>query len=362
MKLHIRYIKHSLEFKFRAGTSRGFMNDRESYFIIIQSPDSTVVGLGESSPLTGLSQDDLPNFTDHLQHILRIAANVAPPKSPQDIASWIDQHVPENLPSIRFGLETAWLDFFNGGQLQLFPSVFQDNQFTPIPINGLVWMGNRDFMLQQIKDKIEKGFRCIKIKIGAIDFDTELSLLAHIREHFSSEQITIRVDANGAFTRSNTMEKLRSLATFDLHSIKQPVAAHQTSLMRELCQLSPVPIALDEELIGVHDPKAQEALLDAILPQYIVLKPTLVGGLAASEQWIKLAEKRNIGWWMTSALESNIGLNAIAQFTAYHQATLPQGLGTGQLYHNNIPSPIEIRDGYLHYNARQPWDLSLLDL
>nr|WKN36187.1 o-succinylbenzoate synthase [Tunicatimonas sp. TK19036] len=362
MKLHTQCIKHSLQFKFRAGTSRGFMDERDTYFIVIQDPESSVMGIGESSPLQGLSQDDQPNFADHLQQAVNQVPEVSPPESPQEISQWLDLNISSTLPSIRFGLETAWLDFLQGGQRKLFPSVFQSNQFPPIPINGLVWMGNREFMLHQIRDKISRGFRCIKLKIGAIDFDTELSLLAHIREHFSSEQMTIRVDANGAFTENNAMEKLKALAPFHLHSIEQPVATHQPALLRHLCEQSPVPIALDEELIGIHEPEDQAALLDSARPQYIVLKPTLVGGLAASEQWIRLAEERGIGWWMTSALESNVGLNAIAQFTAFHQATQPQGLGTGQLYHNNIPSPIAIRNGYLHYDAHKSWDLSLLDL
>lgn len=361
MKLRGRWIKHTLQFTFSAGTSRGFLTERPTYIIVIED-DQGVRGIGESSPLRGLSPDDRPDFEQQLHRVVEKVAKIPPPNTPDDVDHWLQQHIPEDHPALRFGLETAWLDYLQGGQRQIYPHIFQTDAFPPIPINGLVWMGNREFMLRQIEEKIARGFRCIKLKIGAIDFDTELSLLAHIREHFSSDQIILRVDANGAFTTGNVMDKLRALSAYDLHSIEQPIAPQQTEFLRELCQHSPVPIALDEELIGVHHPEARKTLLDTIRPQCIVLKPTLLGGLAATAQWIHLAEQMGISWWLTSALESNIGLNAIAQFCASRQVAQPQGLGTGQLYHNNIPSPITIHNGFLHYDGSKPWDFSLLGL
>ena len=224
-----------------------------------------------------------------------------------------------------------------------------------IPINGLIWMGEKSFMQQQIEEKLKAGFNTIKLKIGAIDFDTELSLLEGIRDQYSTNDITLRVDANGAFTVTDAMHKMEQLAALEIHSIEQPVKPGQFELMKMLCAESPLDIALDEELIGIHTKPEKRALLVEIKPQYIILKPALLGGLLACQEWIEIAESLKIGWWMTSMLEANIGLNAIAQFTAQYKPTLPQGLGTGQLYHNNIDSPLEIRKGELLYNKVKGW-------
>ena len=244
-----------------------------------------------------------------------------------------------------------------GGCQLLYPSDFTTGQRN-IPINGLVWMGDRAFMQAQIDEKLRAGFTTIKLKIGAIDFEQECALLAGIRERFSADQITLRVDANGAFRPDDAMAKLARLAQYDLHSIEQPIAAGQPDLMAELCRHTPVPIALDEELIGQMEYVQKYRLLKKIHPQYIILKPTLLGGLRHCDEWIELAARLNIGWWMTSALESNIGLNAVAQYMARLKNSLPHGLGTGQLYHNNIKSPLQITNGQLHYDSRQGWDLS----
>jgi L-alanine-DL-glutamate epimerase-like enolase superfamily enzyme len=214
-------------------------------------------------------------------------------------------------------------------------------------------MGEKDFMLEQINEKFEQGFDCIKMKIGAIDFKQELELLTYIRERYSKDQITLRVDANGAFSPEEALAKLHELAEFDLHSIEQPIAAGNWEAMRKLCEATPLPIALDEELIGVEN---KGELLDAIRPQHIILKPTLLGGILETKEWITLAEERNIGWWMTSALESNIGLNAIAQLADSLGASIPQGLGTGKLYQNNLKSPLEIDQGHIRYNSQIVWE------
>jgi L-alanine-DL-glutamate epimerase-like enolase superfamily enzyme len=224
-----------------------------------------------------------------------------------------------------------------------------------IPINGLVWMGDREFMQKQIREKIAAGYRCIKLKVGALDFETELEIISGIRQQFSPEDIEIRLDANGGFMPADALEKLKRLSEYSIHSIEQPIKPRQWEAMAEICEKSPIPVVLDEELI-VTSPN--EAMLQQINPAYIILKPSLLGGFRISEEWIRLAENNNIGWWITSALEANVGLNAIAQWTASLNSTMPQGLGTGQLYHNNIPSPLEIREAKLWYNQNQQWDLS----
>jgi len=260
------------------------------------------------------------------------------------------------FPSIAFGLETALLDLKAKGSKCLFPSAFTQGE-TGIPINGLVWMGNKDFMQKQIREKIAAGYHCIKLKVGALDFETELDIISSIRQQFSPEDIELRLDANGGFTPTDALEKLEKLAAFHIHSIEQPIRQKQLEAMAELCQQSPIPIVLDEELIGVK-PADKEFILEKIKPAYIILKPSLVGGFRQSEEWIQLAEKLNIGWWVTSALEANIGLNAIAQWTFMLNSKLPQGLGTGQLYQNNIPSPLAIESANLFYKPKNNWDLS----
>lgn len=358
MKLKANFTKHTLQFTFRAGTSRGTLTEHDTYYIILTR--NHTVGIGECAPLPGLSPDYRLDLEQKIEELLSHLPELSIPSSSNEMISLVQQLIPAEFPGLRFGLETAYRDLLNGGERKIYPSVFQQGSFPPIPINGLVWMGDKDFMKRQIDEKLAQGFTCIKMKIGAIDFDTELLLLSYIRENYSAREITVRVDANGAFPPEEAEKKLEQLAKLNLHSIEQPIAVGQLKEMRQLCQNPLLPIALDEELIGVHGLSVQAALLDQIQPQYIILKPTLLGGLAATEQWIQLAEARSIGWWMTSALESNIGLNAIAQLAAHKKVSDPQGLGTGKLYYNNITSPLRIDSGQLHYDANQPWDISFL--
>lgn len=349
--LQIDYQKYILKFRFEAGTSRGVLTERDTYFIrLFDNQKPQIVGIGEASPLKDLSIDYLPNFEEKVNDFCRnfTQQNF---KNPQDISyQWLKENTLA-LPSLRFALEVASKDLANGGIKKIYDNDFY-NSGKSLPINGLVWMGTASFMQAQIEEKLQKGFTCIKLKIGAIDFDTELALLQSIRKRFSSEKITLRVDANGAFASAEALEKLKALATYQLHSIEQPIKAGQLKEMAELCAITPLPIALDEELIGIEGKGNKEELLKTIKPQYIILKPTLLGGLEESKEWIEIADKQGIGWWITSALESNIGLNAICQFTARYSPTLPQGLGTGQLYHNNIELPLEIQNGYIFYNPK----------
>ena len=259
------------------------------------------------------------------------------------------------FPSIQFGVEMAFQSLVSETPFLLFPSAFTQEEKS-IAINGLIWMGEPAFMKQQIEEKLAEGFKCVKLKIGAIDFDHELELLRFIRANFNENQIELRVDANGAFDANNALYKLSQLTEFKLHSIEQPIAKNNTDRMAELCKTTPFPIALDEELIGVYSIMDKEALLIKIKPQYIILKPSFVGGFRGTQEWITLAEKHNIGWWITSALESNIGLNAIAQWTFLQQNVMPQGLGTGALYTNNFDCPLHVDQGQLWYIKNEKWE------
>ena len=265
----------------------------------------------------------------------------------------------EGFPAVKFGYETALKGLDSNSPVLLFPSDFTNGKIG-IPINGLIWMGTKEFMLQQVAQKIDAGFTCLKLKIGAIDFESELEILSSIRELYSAEKLEIRVDANGAFTPENAKRKLEILASFNLHSIEQPIQPGQTEEMQKLCAETPLPIALDEELIGIANRSEKIKLLEQIQPQYIILKPTLLGGIKASEEWISLAKERNIGWWITSALESNIGLNAIAQWTATLDTKNFQGLGTGGLFTNNIESPLYVSEGFLWHEPKGIWNLEAI--
>lgn len=338
------YKEHNLQFKFPAGTSRGVLLHKSSSFLILKKDGNT--GIGECSTIPDLSIDPQDVYTQKLDEVCRQLNDGCDPNS-IDLSAY---------PSIAFGLETALLDLASKGSKQLFPSLFTDGK-AGIPINGLVWMGDKTFMQKQIREKIDAGYRCIKLKVGAIDFETEMDIIAGIRSQFSPDDIEIRLDANGGFSPNEALEKLHKLSAYHIHSIEQPIRQKQWNAMAELCQKSPIPIVLDEEIIGIKSVD-KEALLAKIKPAYIILKPSLIGGFGASEEWIRLAEKHSIKWWITSALESNIGLNAIAQWTFTLNSPLPQGLGTGQLYHNNIPSPLEIEKAKLYYRAENKWDLS----
>ena len=337
------YQKYVLQFKQPSGTSRGVMTVKETWFLLLE--ENGKKGIGECGLLRGLSIDDRPDYESKLQWVCE---NIDLGKD----FLW------ENLiafPSIQFGIEMAFLSLESENPFVLFPSEFTKGSKN-IPINGLVWMGNPDFMKQQIEAKLAEGFHCIKLKIGAIDFEKELELLAGIRADYASNQIEIRVDANGAFVSKDALLKLNQLAGFKLHSIEQPIAKNQHDRMSELCKSTPIPIALDEELIGVFSTEEKEALLQKIQPQYLILKPSFIGGFKGTQEWIALAEKYGIGWWITSALESNIGLNAIAQWTFMQNNQMPQGLGTGGLYTNNFDCPLEVVSGALCYN-RNAWDV-----
>lgn len=307
------------------------------------------IGIGECSVFRGLSFDDKPDYEQKLQWLCE-NINLGEEKLLESFILY---------PSIQFGIEMAFLDLKSKIPMHLFPSKFTKG-VDSIPINGLIWMGDSTFMMEQIADKLNSNFTCIKMKIGAIDFESEVSLLKKIRNQFSAKEVELRVDANGAFTKDNALEKLKVLSDFDIHSIEQPIKQGQVEEMAKLCEQTPLDIALDEELIGVIDKKEKMDLIKSINPQYIILKPSLVGGIRGSIEWIEMAEKNKSSWWITSALESNIGLSAIAQWTYTLNSSLPQGLGTGSLFTNNVDSPLEVANGELHYNTDVDWVLPQL--
>jgi o-succinylbenzoate synthase len=346
--LKATYQKYILNFKNPSGTSRGILTQKETWFLVLENDGKK--GIGECGILRGLSCDDRPDYEVKLQWVC-------------DNISQGEKVLWESLiefPSIQFGVEMAFLSLASKNPFLLFESEFTSGQKN-IPINGLVWMGDEQFMKQQIEDKLAQGFNCIKLKIGAIDFDKELQLLHYIRQNFTPDQIEIRVDANGAFTENEALYKLNKISGYQIHSIEQPIAKNHTDKMSELCKTSKIDIALDEELIGVFLLQEKEYLLLKIRPKYIILKPSFVGGFRGTNEWISLAEKHNIGWWITSALESNIGLNAIAQFTFLKQNLMPQGLGTGGLFTNNFDCPLEVKNGKLWYNSDLNWNVNLDD-
>lgn len=333
--LKASYKPYKFIFNFPGGTSRGILTDKLSYFIKVWDniqPD--IIGLGEVSLLPNLSPESPEQVENQLNEFI---------KNPESFYKQTDL---SKYPAIKFGIETAIFDLKTGGKQILYPSDFTKGE-SGIQINGLVWMGDKDLMLKRFIEKVEQGFTCIKLKIGAINFENELDLLKHIREAFSAKEIEIRVDANGAFTPYNALKKLDSLSKFNIHSIEQPIKQGQWSEMAILCKQTPLPIALDEELIGITDINTRTELLNTIKPQYIILKPSLIGGLKETKIWSKLATERNIGWWITSALEGNIGLNAIAQWTFLNGSKIPQGLGTGQVFTNNTKSQLITRGEYL---------------
>lgn len=327
-----------LHFKQPAGTSRGTYTTRRVWYVSLSSaeyPGRT--GVGECAPLPALSCDDLPGYEQILANACRA----------WEQTGVLDVNALRPYPSILFGLETA-VRHYEAGSWALWDTPFSRGE-VGIPINGLIWMGDFDKMLRQIEAKMEAGYRCIKLKIGAINFEDELALLRHIRAHFTAREVELRVDANGAFSPQDAMDKLNRLAELDLHSIEQPIRAGQWEEMARLTAETPLPIALDEELIGCNTVRGKQELLSAIRPQYIILKPSLHGGITGGNEWIAEAEKQQIGWWITSALESNIGLNAIAQWCATFDNPLPQGLGTGMLFTDNVEMPLEIRGDALWF-------------
>ena len=364
----IEISERPLHFKQPAGTSRGVYTTRHSYYLTLTSPEMPgVEGVGECATLPDLSCDAKPEYEVTLRQVCQMVEQMG--RIPYDMI--------RAYPSITFGLETAFASFFQAAKkilssespsfdisgLELLKKVgvsvpmgmenlatLFDSPFARgeegITINGLVWMGTYEEMLARLEEKLQAGFHCVKLKIGAIDFFKELDLVKRIREVYGKEQVELRVDANGGFSPENAMSRLEALAKYDIHSIEQPIKQHQWPMMAKLCRETPLPIALDEELIGVNVRSMKEALLDTIHPQYIILKPSLHGGIYGCNEWIELAKQRGIGSWITSALESNIGLNAIAHFAVKEygpNVQMPQGLGTGQLFTDNIPMSLEIR-------------------
>lgn len=343
--LHARVEQKTMEFIRPAGTSRGILNEKTVWFLTVS--DGNFTGLGECAPLPGLS----PDFATAESMLREVAATI------DEYADWLMNL--DAYPSVKFALETALLDLDNYGNKILFPSRFTEGK-EAVLTNGLIWMGDPDFMVREINQKLEEGFRVLKMKVGAADFAQECHILEQIRGMFGADEIEIRLDANGAFKPHEALRKLERLSAYDIHSVEQPIRAGQWEEMSDICRESPVPVALDEELIGITSDDDMRELTETILPAYIILKPTLCGGLQGAEDWIATAEESGIGWWATSALESNIGLNAIAQWVYTKQNPVPQGLGTGKLYRRNFGSPLYMEADLMKFDPGAKWDLSWL--
>ena len=341
--LKAEWCRYDLRFRFLAKTSREEMTEKTTYFVKLTATERPgVSGLGECALFRGLSADDIADYEQILSDVCKNPSKGLPPMS-----------------SIRFGFETAFADLANGATRKICDNPWL-SQGKAIAINGLIWMGDKPTMTKRVKEKIERGFKILKLKIGGIGFDDELSIIKSIRDTFGPGELEIRLDANGSFSADNVYDRLQRLSRYGIHSIEQPVRAGQHELMRKLCQSSPVAIALDEELIGFRNDAETEELLTFIRPQFIILKPALCGGFERADKWIETAEKNNIGWWATSALESNIGLNAIAQWVSAKDNPLVQGLGTGELYENNIQSPLAMDGGNLVYRHDRQWQIPQL--
>ena len=340
--MSFRFQHHTLFFRKPAVTSRDVLTNRDVYFLLAGSADQENFGLGECAPIWGLSPETQAEIE---RTIARWPDLLNQPKLAGEALA--------NFSSLRFALETALRDLANGGQM----NPFDVDLRKPIPINGLVWMSDANSMFKECRAKIESGFHTIKFKVGALRFDDELELLSKVRREFTESDLEIRLDANGAFPIDKALEKLDSLSRFRIHSIEQPIRAGTWQEMAMLVEKTPIAIALDEELIGVHNRARKQKLLDEIRPHFLVLKPTLHGAFSGCDEWIELAENRKIGWWATSALESNIGLNAIAQWILTKNIDLPQGLGTGGLFTNNIESPWIVQSGFLKFDPNLKWNL-----
>ena len=343
--------KHTLIFKGPAGTSHGTLTEKPVYYLFLRDTTSQTSGIGECSTLSYLSPEHRPGYEAELH---QLAATISEGRS---LAEGYQAF--SGYPSVQFGLEQAYRDWLLGGKRLLFDTPFSRGE-AAIPINGLIWMNQAPVMRQAMDEKIAAGFNCLKLKIGALDWDQELGLIRNVRQQYRADELEIRVDANGAFGKEEAFRKLDQLARYQVHSIEHPLPKGETDATARLCREAPLPVALDEELIGYTGSADKAALLDHIQPAYIILKPSLVGGFQHADEWIRLANERNIGWWATSALESNIGLNAIAQWTATYPVTRHQGLGTGGLYTNNIPAPLYIEQAQLRYRPGEQWDLSAL--
>lgn len=346
--MKLDFCPYNLIFKKPAGTSRGVLTEKVTCFLKLYDENHPEhFGLGEAAVFPGLS----PEADDrYFYKLMELQANVRLGK-PTDLS---------RFPSLQMGFEQAIRDFSGGCTGQYFDSPFLLGQ-RDITINGLIWMGEYEMMIEQIEKKLDAGFHCIKLKIGAIDWKSEVDMIRFIRDRYNHDKVEIRVDANGGFSMDNALPRLKRLADLEVHSIEQPIPAGNPQLMSFLCEVSPLPIALDEELIGKFTTRQKEETLDTIKPAYIVIKPSLTGGFSGAEEWIRLADERNIGWWITSSLESNIGLNALAQWVATLNQTLPQGLGTGALFTNNIATPVYTDGQYLRYKPDATIDYSAID-
>lgn len=330
--MRAEWAPYRLDFRFEARTSRERMRHKDTYFVRLSDPSTGRVGVGECALFRGLSADDVPDYESLLSRACSAPA-VLPAES-----------------SIRFGLESA---LASAGLSPVADSAFLRGE-EGIPINGLIWMGDKVEMRRRIDEKLASGFNVLKLKIGGIGLDGEIELLRYIRSVYSPAELELRLDANGSLPPESALGILHRLSSFAIHSIEQPLKAGMRDATAKLCRRSPIAIALDEELIGTDDP---EVLLDSVRPQYIILKPALCGGLSGADRWADLAEARGIGWWATSALESNVGLFAIARWVAGRGVRLPQGLGTGQLYYNNVESPLRLRGQRLYYDPEGSWIL-----
>lgn len=339
--MHASYAPYRLVFRFLAKTSREAMTYKDTYFIRLVD-DSGNEGIGECALFRGLSIDDVDCYEDKLADVCRRLSTGEPVG---DLSQY---------PSIRFGMETALAALKGCGPFDPFPGKWRAGQYA-ITINGLVWMGSAAEMKARVREKLEAGFHCIKLKIGGVKFEEELEIIKSLRQNFGADNLEIRLDANGAFGVDEALDRLNALSQYQIHSIEQPIKAGQWEALAEICRQSPIPIALDEELIPLTDTDSRRRLLSLVNPAYIILKPALVGGLSGADEWISLAEEREIGWWATSALESNVGLNSIAGWVTTHDVSMPQGLGTGGLYHNNISSPLYLDGQQLRYNPSAKW-------
>ena len=339
------YKKYKFLFKIPGGTSRGILHEKYSWFLILKN--NSKVGVGECSVINGLSVDDPSKIESKLDWIC-LNINTVPSLLFKELI---------DFPAIAFGLEMALKAVDSVKENVLFPSTFTNGK-NSIPINGLVWMGDIDFMKSQVDLKLSEGYRCLKLKIGALDFDKEYSLLKSIRDKYSSSELEIRLDANGAYSYKESLRILNKLSELNIHSIEQPIKAGQIKQMSELCISSPIPIALDEELIGINSIEDKIKLIEEIKPQYIILKPSLIGGFKSSEEWINILPKKT-KYWVTSALESNVGLSAISQWVYTLNCSLPQGLGTGSLFSNNFSSPLSIKSAKLHYSKNNNWNIKI---
>jgi o-succinylbenzoate synthase len=342
------------EFRFHrpATTSRGtYLTRKVRYIVLYHTDDPSIAGVGECSLFPGLSFDDRNGFNDKLNQLIE-RINQGDYLTDEGLSDW---------PSLNFAVETAWKDLRANGSKILYSSGFTDGKDS-LRINGLIWMDSKEEMIRQIRQKLNDGFTCLKLKIGALDLNEEMEVLRFIRDYCTPEELEIRLDANGAFKPKEALEVIKLLSAFEVHSIEQPISPGKPDEMARLCESSPVPIALDEELIGMNSMSSRRKLLETVKPRYLVLKPGLLGGVAACRDWISLANEKGTGWWITSSLETNIGLNAIAQWTYTLQNPIYHGLSTGSLFTNNIRSQLYLHGERLYYDPERKWDLSVIDL